>query len=127
MKRLKNEQGINLNDLYLLAKNNPKYSKLLGEIAGIDKVIKGFAEDTIINYADPKVYYIKTELLNNCYNFYLFNSEVSATIGKSWLFNDFLSKCETKMIEKEIIESTTKMINMFNNQKLSESKINWII
>jgi len=127
MKKLKNEQGINLNDLYLLAKNNPKYSKLLGEIAGIDKVIKGFAEDTIINYADPKVYYIKTELLNNCYNFYLFNSEVSATIGKSWLFNDFLSKCETKMIEKEIIEATTKMINMFNNQKLSESKINWII
>lgn len=120
--------GINLNDLGQLAKANPKYAKLLGEIAGVDKVIKQFATDTVTNYADPTVYYIKTELLNQCYNLYLYNTERNITIGKGWLFNDFLQKCQTKMIEKEVQDSILSMINKFNNDtKLSENKINWII
>ena len=122
---INNQLGINLNDLGKLAKANPKYATLLGEIAGVDKVIKQFATDTITNYADPKVYYIKTELLNQCYNIYLYNTERNMTIGKGWLFNDFLQKCQTKMIEKEVQDAVLLMINKFNNDtKLSENKIN---
>ena len=91
---IKQELGINLNDLGQLAKANPKYATLFGELAGVDQVIKNFATDTIINYADPNVYYIKTELLNQCYNLYLYNAERNITIGKGWLFDDFLKKCQ---------------------------------
>lgn len=123
-----NQLGINLNDLGQLAKANPKYATLFGEIAGMDKVIKQFATDTVTNYADPSVYYIKTELLNQCYNLYLYNTERNMTIGKGWLFNDFLQKCQTKMIEKEVQDAVLSMINKFNNDtKLSENKINWLI
>ena len=73
--------GINFNDLHMLAKSNPKYATLLGELAGIDGFIKNFACDTIENYADKNVYFIKTELLNQCYNLYLYNSDRNATIG----------------------------------------------
>ena len=83
--------------------------------------------DTITNYADPSVYFIKTELLNQCYNLYLFNSEHNVTIGHSWIFEDFLQKCQTKMIEKDVEKAVLKMIDKFNNEKLSEKKINWII
>lgn len=125
---IKQQLGINLNDLHILAKNNPKYATLLGELSGMDKVIKNFATDTITNYADSNIYFIKTELLNQCYNLYLYNSERNATIGKGWLFDDFLHKCQTKMIEKEIDETVKAMINKFNNDsKLFEDKINWII
>ena len=121
------QQGINLNDLGYLAKVNPKYASLFGELAGIDQFIKNFANDTITNYADPSVYFIKTELLNQCYNLYLFNSEHNVTIGHSWIFEDFLQKCQTKMIEKDVEKAVLKMIDKFNNEKLSEKKINWII
>lgn len=121
------QQGINFNDLGTLAKTNPKYASLFGELAGIDQFIKNFANDTITNYSDPSVYYIKTELLNQCYNLYLFNSEVNVTIGHSWLFEDFINKCQTKMIEKDVEKVVLTMINKFNNEKLSEKKVNWII
>ena len=125
---IKESMGINLNDLGALAKANPRYASLLGELAGIDQLIKNFATDTITNHADPNVYYIKTELLNQCYNIYLYNSERNITIGKSWLFDDFLQKCQTKMIEKDIEKTILSMINSFNNDmKLYENKINWII
>lgn len=124
----KNKLGLNLNDLSLLARKNPKYAKLLGELAGIDQIIKNFANDIITNYSDPNVYFIKTELLNQCYNLYLYNSERNATIGYSWLFDDFLTKCQTKVIEKDVEKAVKKMIDSFNNdKKLSEKKINWII
>lgn len=123
-----NEIGINLNDLGKLAKTNPKYATLFGELSGVDTLIKNFASDTISNYSDPEVYYIKTELLNQCYNLYLYNKERNATVGKSWLFNDFLKKCQSKLIEKEVIDTVLSMINTFNDSnKLSETKINWII
>ena len=125
---IKQEIGINLNDLGELAKANPKYATLFGEIAGVDKVIKQFATDTVANYADPNVYYIKTELLNQCYNLYLYNSERNITIGKGWLFEDFLQKCQSKMIEKDIEKTIISMIDKFNNDtKLNGNKINWII
>lgn len=122
------DTGINLNDLHTLAKANPQYATLLGEIAGIDGFIKNFVSDTITNYADGSIYFIKTELLNQCYNLYLYNKERNATIGHSWLFDDFLTKCQTKMIEKDIEDVVLTMITKFNNdKKLFENKINWII
>ena len=121
-------QGINLNDLGILAKSNPKYAVLLGELAGIDKIIKEFAGNTITNYADPDVYYIKTELLNQCYNLYLYNSERNIKLAYSWSFDDFLTKCQSKLIEIEVENVIKKMINQCNNNlKLSENKINWIL
>ena len=125
---IKQEMGINLNDLGQLAKANPKYATLFGELAGVDQIIKNFATDTITNYADPNIYYIKTELLNQCYNLYLYNAERNITIGKGWLFDDFLQKCQSKMIEKDVESTILAMIDKFNNDtKLSENKINWII
>lgn len=120
--------GINLNDLGMLAKRYPRYAELFGQLYGIDKLIKNFATDTITTYAiDPSAYFVKTELLNSCYNFYLYNSERNATIGRSWLFDDFLTKCQTKMIEKDLEEVIKKMINKFENTKsLKLNKINWI-
>ena len=125
---MKGQIGINLNDLSKLAKKNPKYATLLGELAGIDMFIKNFCGDTIENYADAKVYFIKTELLNQCYNLYIYNRERNVTIGYSWLFEDFLCKCQTKMIEKDVENVVLKVIDKMNNDtKLSETKINWII
>ena len=122
------QMGINLNELGTLAKANPKYATLLGELAGIDQFIKNFATDTITNYDESYRYYIKTELLNQCYNLYLYNSERNITIGKSWLFDDFLNKCQSKMIEKDVEKTVLSMIYKFKNDtKLNENKINWII
>ncbi len=122
------QQGINLNDLGTLAKSNPKYASLFGELAGIDKVIKQFAGDQITNYADSNVYFIKTELLNQCYNLYLYNSERNATFAYGWTFDDFLNKCQSKIIETEVENVIKRMIKQFNNDmKLSENKVNWII
>lgn len=117
--------GINLNDLKTLAKKNPKYAKLLGEIAGIDQLIKNIVNDTITNSADPKVYFIKTELFNQCYNLYLFNSELNATVAHTWLFDDFLKKCQTKIIDIEVETVTKDMLKKFKQEKLSSDKINW--
>lgn len=120
------QQGINLNDLGGLAKQNPKYAELFGQLAGIDQLIKNFAGHIIETYADPNVYYIKTELLNQCYNLYLYNIERNITIGHSWLFDDFLNKCQTKLIEREVEKAIKSMINKFDNDsRLSENKINW--
>ncbi len=120
--------GMNLEDLGQLAKANPKYAKLLGQIYGIDKIIKKSISETISNKADPDVYYIKTELLNQCYNIYLYNRERNATIGKGWLFDDFLKKCQNKTIENEIILAVLDMIKKFNSsEKLRTNKINWMI
>ena len=125
---IKEQMGINLDDLGKLAKSNPEYATLLGQISGMDKVIKTFITDTVTNYADPDVYYFKTELLNQCYNVYLYNKERNVTIGKGWLFDDFLTKCQNKAIEKEIESTIMTMIDKFNNEKkLYNNKINWII
>jgi len=123
---MQHDIGINLNDLQSLAKQNPKYASLLGELAGIDQIIKNTINDTITEIADPNVYYVKTELLNRCYNLYLYNSERNATVGYAWLFSDFLSKCQNKMIQSDVDIITKRMINEFNKPKISESKINWI-
>ena len=118
---------INLNDLAKLAQSNPKYAPMLKGLYDIDVVIKKFVEDTIENYSDASVYYIKTELMNRCYNLYLFSIERRAIVGVSWELSDFLIKCESKLIEKDVETKTLKMLEKFNQSKLMlNERINWI-
>lgn len=120
-------EAINLNQLADLAKVNPKYTRMFAGLAQIDNLIKKFVEDTICNQTDPDVYYVKTELMAQCYTLYLYNSERGATIGVSWPLAEFLNKCETKTIEYDVINKTKQMINKFSQSGLSVGdKINWI-
>ena len=80
---IKQELGINLNDLGQLAKANPKYATLFGELAGVDQIIKNFATDTVTNYADPNIYYIKTELLINVTIFIYIMQSVTLRLVKA--------------------------------------------
>ena len=124
---LKEFDRINLNDLAKLARSNPKYANMLKGLYDIDVVIKGFVEDTITNYSDPSIYYVKTELMNRCYNLYLYSSERRAIVGVSWDLSDFLTKCETKLIEKDVENKVKKMIDKFGQSKLMlNERINWI-
>lgn len=123
----KASDAINLNQLAELAKANPRYAKMFAGLAQIDNFVKKFVEDIICNQTDASVYYIKTELMNQCYTLYLYNSERQATVGVSWPLADFLSKCETKTIEYDINTKVTQMIKKFGTSGLSTGdKINWI-
>ena len=128
MSRIKQSpEAINLNQLANLAKVNPKYTKMFAGLTQIDNLIKKFVEDTICNQTDPDVYYVKTELMAQCYTLYLYNSEREATIGVSWPLAEFLNKCETKTIEYDVIKKTKQMIDKFGQSGLSTGdKINWI-
>lgn len=123
----KASDAINLNQLAELAKANPRYAKMFAGLAQIDNFVKKFVEDIICNQTDASVYYIKTELMNQCYTLYLYNSERQATVGVSWPLADFLNKCETKTIEYDINAKVTQMIKKFSTSGLSTGdKINWI-
>ena len=119
---------INLNQLSELAKHNPKYANMLAGLQHIDKVIKKFIQDIVVQYAsNPDAYYIKTELMSQCYTLYIYNSERQATIGVSWPLAEFLQKCEDKTIEYDANIKVRKMIDMFGENGLSTGdKINWI-
>lgn len=123
----KKSDTLNLNDLSKLAQSNPKYAKMFAGLAQIDNHIKKFVEDIICNEADPSIYFIKTELMAQCYTLYLFNSERQATIGVSWPLADFLKKCENKSIEYDINVKIRQMITKFGELGLSTGdRINWI-
>lgn len=127
MSRIKKTDTLNLNQLSELARTNPKYAKMFAGLAQIDNYIKKFVEDIVCNDADPSVYYIKTELMAQCYTLYLFNSERQATIGVSWPLADFLVKCENKTIEFDINAKVRQIIKKFGEAGLSTGdKINWI-
>lgn len=123
----KKPDTINLNQLSDLAKNNPKYAKMFAGLAQIDNFIKQFARDIVCNQADSSIYYIKTELMAQCYTLYLYNSERQTTVGVSWPLVDFLKKCEDKTIEIDMNIKVKQMINKFGETGLSTGdKINWI-
>lgn len=123
----KKPDTINLNQLSTMAKENPRYAKMFAGLAQIDNTIKKFVEDIICNQTDPSVYYIKTELMAQCYTLYLYNAERQATIGVSWPLADFLIKCENKTIEFDVNTKVTQIINKFGEAGLSTGdKINWI-
>ena len=118
---------INLEDLYKLAQANPKYSKMLQGLYSIDVIIKNFVSNTIDENDDSSLYYIKTELMSQCYNLYLYSIERQAIVGVTWELTDFLTKCETKLIEADVEKKTLKMLNKFQQQKLMlGERINWV-
>lgn len=126
-KILQEPKAINLSQLGELAKANPKYARMFGGLAQIDNSIKKFVEEIVCNQTgDSSVYYIKTELMSQCYNLYLYNSERRITVGVSWLLVDFLQKCENKTIEYEVNTKVTRMIKAFDKNDLLTNKINWI-
>jgi len=123
----KKADTINLNQLSALAKTNPRYAKMFAGLAQIDNYIKKFVEDIVCNQADPDIYFIKTELMAQCYTLYLYNAERQATIGVSWPLADFLQKCENKSIEIDVNTKVTQMLKKFGEAGLSTGdKINWI-
>jgi hypothetical protein len=123
----KKTDTINLNQLSNLAKSNPRYAKMFAGLAQIDNYVKQFAKDIVCNQTDDSVYYIKTELMAQCYTLYLYNSERQATVGVSWPLVDFLKKCEDKTIEIDMNVKVKQMINKFNENGLSTGdRINWI-
>lgn len=123
----KKPDTLNLNQLSELARTNPKYAKMFAGLAQIDNYIKKFVEDIVCNQTDNTVYYIKTELMAQCYTLYLFNSERQATIGVSWPLADFLHKCENKTIEYDINTKVQQMISKFGESGISTGeRINWI-
>ncbi len=123
----KKADTLNLNQLSTMAQTNPRYAKMFAGLAQIDKYIKKFVEDVVCNQTDPDIYYIKTELMAQCYTLYLYNAERQATIGVSWPLADFLKKCEDKSIEFDINAKVTQMISKFGEAGLSVGdRINWI-
>lgn len=123
----KDNYGINLNQLASLAKNNPKYSQLYLGLSQIDTYIKKFIGNIIEETTDNKQYYIKTELMSQCYNLYLYNAERQATIAVAWPLVDFLEKCEKKTIEFEINAKVRIIIDKFNSsEELPINKTTWI-
>lgn len=124
----KKQNTINLNKLSELAKSNPRYAKMFAGLAQIDNYIKKFVSDTISNQVDPSIYYVKTELMSQCYTLYLFNVERQATVGVTWPLADFLKKCEDKTIEFDVQTKTIRMIKKFQQSGLSTGdKINWLV
>lgn len=123
----KKTDTINLNQLSQLAKDNPRYAKMFAGLAQIDGYVKKFVQDIVCNQADSSVYYIKTELMAQCYTLYLYNSERQATVGVSWPLVDFLKKCEDKTIEYDINLKVRQMIIKFSETGISTGeRINWI-
>ena len=120
-------QGINLNQLSEMAKTNPKYTQVFAGLAQIDNIIKKNVEEIVAVSEDASKFYVKTELMSQCYTLYLFNVERQATVGVSWPLADFLNKCEKKLIGDDVRLKVEKMIARFDNKGLSTGdKINWV-
>lgn len=123
-----NMAGINLNKLSELAKANPRYAKMLGGLSSIDSTVKKMAGDIVDKHASaPGVYYIKTELMNQCYSLYLFNAERQATAGTTWTLASLLEKCSNYMIEDDISRRVTAMIDKLGETGIhTGDRTNWV-
>lgn len=120
-------QGINLNQLSEMAKVNPRYTQIFAGLAQIDNIIKKHVEEIVAASEDTTKYYVKTEIMSQCYTLYLFNAEKQATVGTSWPLADFLEKCEKKKIGDDVRFKVEKMIQRFDVKGLSTGeKINWV-
>ena len=122
------KQGMTLNDLIELSKQNTQYKSLFTGLAMIDKTMQNFIKDIIKDsVSDIDNYYIKTEMMNQCYSVYIFNSSQNVTIGFSWPMADFLTMCSGKNLELEANTKVKKVLLKFKEKGLSTTKINWII
>jgi hypothetical protein len=120
--------GMSLNDLAKLAKTNPKYKQLFLSLKTIDSSIQNFIKQIVKDAVpDDNNYYCKTELMNQCYTIYLYNTERRAVVGKTWPLVDFLELCQRKRIEMELNTQLRKMIMKFDEAGISTGdRINWI-
>ena len=122
------KQGMTLNDLIELSKKDTKYKSLFTGLAMIDKTMQQFIKDIIADsVTNIDEYYIKTEIMNQCYSVYLFNISQNATVGFSWPMADFLSMCTNKKLELETNIKIKKALLKFQEKGLSSNKTNWII
>lgn len=120
-------KGINMNDLHELAKSSPKHAQLLLGLSQIDASVKRQARETIEAKAnEPGDYYIKTELFNHCYNMYLYNKSVNATVGTTWTLTDLLTQCSNKTMLWSVESITLKAIEKLGEKKLKSTKTYWI-
>lgn len=120
--------GFDLQQLVALSRQKPEYASMLNGLYQIDKVIKKFVTDEIENLSsNPDEYFIKTELMNKCYNIYLYSSARQAIVGTSWPLADFLVKCEDKSIERDIKDRTKRMLDKFGGKLIVGGRTNWII
>lgn len=123
-------QGINLNQLADLAKTDPKYTKMYLGLQTIDKTIKSFVTEIIEDIAPSEEissYFIKTELMSQCYSLYLYYAPMHVIVGVSWPLADFLEKCGSKKIEMDLNTKVRQMILKFKDKRLSIGEnVNWI-
>lgn len=122
------KQGMTLNDLIELSKQNTQYKSLFTGLAMIDQTMQNFVKDIIKDsVTDIDNYYIKTEIMNQCYSVYVFNSSQNVTVGFSWPMADFLTMCSGKNLELETNTKIKKVLLKFKEKGLSTTKTNWII
>ena len=119
---------INLNQLAELAKQHPKYTKFLLGLTTIDGTLKAFVKEIVTSCTDDDTdFYIKTELMAQCYSLYLYRASRQVTIGVSWPLIDLLEKCSNKTIEADLNMKVRQMILKFDESGLSVGdRINWI-
>lgn len=122
------KQGMTLNDLIEYSKKNTKYKKLFTGLAMIDQTMQNFVKDIIADsVSDVSEYYIKTEIMNQCYSVYIFSAKQNVTVGFSWPMADFLSMCSNKKLELETNAKIKKALLKFEEKGLKTNRTNWII
>lgn len=124
-----NTKPINIKDFPSIAREYPKYSKLLLSFYQIDIYIKNFIinilNDSVTN---SSVYYIKTELISQCYVISIYNIEVKAIVAKAWTITEFLDLCSKKNLELLMNALIKQILLKFNDSKklLKQPNINWV-
>lgn len=122
------KQGMTLSDLIEMSKKNTQYKSLYTGLAIIDQTMQNFIKDIIKDsVSNVNDYYIKTEIMNQCYSVYVFNINQNATVGFSLPMGDFLAMCANKNLELEINTKIKKVLLKFQEKGLSTTKPNWII
>lgn len=122
------KQGMTLKDLMELAKQNTQYKSLFAGLAIIDQTMQNFIKDIIEDsVSNVNEYYIKTEIMNQCYSVLIYNTSHNATVGFSWPMADFLTMCSGKNLELETNTKIKKVLLKFQEKGLSTTNTNWII
>lgn len=124
------KQGMSLNDLIKAAKHSKEHKKLFTGLALIDKTVQDFVKDImgdVVPGDEITEFFIKTELMNQCYSLYIFNRTQQVTIGMSWPMADFLTMCSKKTLEMELNTKVRRIFLKFKDKGLSTgNRINWL-
>lgn len=122
------KKGMSLTDLLELAKHSEQHKQLFYGLALVDKTMQDLVKNIMLSEIQEDIdeYYIKTDIMNQCYSLYVFNKVRQITIGVSWTLADFLLLCSNKQINIEIELKVKQIIKKFNEKGLSVGRINWI-